>query len=219
MYLKRNSMNKFWPLPNKGTKYLAVANHNLKNSVPLIIVLRDILKLVKTKKELRKSLNEKKIMINSKVIKETNFPVQLFDIITLTDSKKYFKAELSDKKKIVLNEIKESKTKTKTYKVIGKKILRKGIVQLNLLYGKNILIKANEKIKSDDSIIINLKDNKVVKIIEMKKGTEGYVYDGKYASKSGVIEDIIERGGRKLARIKTKKEKINVWIKNVIAIK
>ena len=33
------------------------------------------------------------------------------------------------------------------------------------------------------------------------------------------IEEIIERGGKKLAKISSKKGKINVWIKNIIVIK
>ena len=42
MYLKRNCIGKFWPVPRKGTKYQAVATHDKNESIPLIVVARDI---------------------------------------------------------------------------------------------------------------------------------------------------------------------------------
>ena len=56
-------MPKIWPLKRKGNKYVVRPN-NLENSVPLIIIMRDILELVQNKKELQKVL--KSIMIIQK---------------------------------------------------------------------------------------------------------------------------------------------------------
>ena len=149
-YLKRNNFGKFWPIPRKGTTYVAVSSHNKKESIPLIIVMRDILKLVKTKKELRKLINEKQIKINGKEIRETNYPICLFDVLALDTLGKNYKAVLSEKKKFVFEEISGKEAKSKPYKVLSKKILAKGNVQLNLMYGKNIISK--EKVNIGDSI-------------------------------------------------------------------
>ena len=43
MYLKRHKIGKFWPVPRKGTKYLAVATHNKNDAIPLVVVVRDVL--------------------------------------------------------------------------------------------------------------------------------------------------------------------------------
>src|SRR3989344_4613496 len=99
MHLKRNKIGNFWPIPRKGNKYLAVASHNKNESIPLSVILRDILKLVKNKKELKRVLNEKQILINHKQIKETNYPVGLFDILTI--GKKNYKVVLSENKKMI----------------------------------------------------------------------------------------------------------------------
>ena len=66
-HVNRQNIGKFWAIPRKGTKYLAVSSNEKKESIPLIVVIRDILKIIRNKKELQKSMNEKKIKIeNSK---------------------------------------------------------------------------------------------------------------------------------------------------------
>ncbi|MBD3252460.1 hypothetical protein GF386_01895, partial [Candidatus Pacearchaeota archaeon] len=106
MHLKRNKIEKFWPIPRKGTKYLAIPKHNHKDSIPLIIIMRDLLGLVRNKKELKKIINEKKIKINNKEIRETNYPVSLFDVLSLESIGKNYKAILSENKKMFFHEVK-----------------------------------------------------------------------------------------------------------------
>jgi len=214
-YLKRQKIGKFWPIPRKGTKYLARSTHNQHESIPLVVVMREILKIVGSKKELKKLLNEKQILINHKEIKETNYPVNLFDVINF--SKKNFKAGLSENKKMKFEEISDKEAETKVYKILDKKVLRKGKTQLNLMQGKNII--TNEKAKTGDSVVVNLKDNKIVKILSMKKGKTGFALKGKHMGRFGEIINIMERGGKSIAKIKSKDENINVWVKNIIVIK
>ena len=115
-YIKRQKIGKFWPIPRKGTKYLAVSTHNKRSSIPLVVVMRDILELVRNSKELKKALNEKKVMINSKKIKEINYPVGLFDVISVNG--KNYRAVLSEKKKKIIKSkpLPESEGKNKEEK-------------------------------------------------------------------------------------------------------
>lgn len=216
MYLKRNKIGKFWPVPRKGTKYLAVPSHNKNESVPLIVVMRDILKLVKTKKELKKVLNEKKIQINYKEIREVNYPVCLFDIVSIPKIDKYYRVLLSKFKKITLEEISEKDAKTKVFKVINKKILLGKKIQLNLMHGINMI--SNEKVNTKDSIVLDLKEKKIVKIIPLEKGKNVFVIKGKHIGKKGKIEEIIKEGGKEIVKITFDNEKINVWTRNIILI-
>jgi len=216
-HLKRNKIEKFWPIPRKGTKYLAVATHNHLNSMPLCVVMRDVLKITKNKKELKKALNEKKILINNREIRETNYPVCLFDIITLKGLNKNYKATLSEIKKMFFKEVSRKETETKIYKIQGRKKLPGGKTQLNLMQGRNIL--SEIKVKVGDSVIINSEKNKVEGTIPLEKGKIGFTLKGKHAGSSGKIIDIIERGGKKIAKIEVEGKKINVWTRNIIVIK
>lgn len=218
-HINRQNIGKFWPIPRKGTKYLAVASYNQYESIPLVVVVRDILKIVRNKKELQRLINEKRIKINHKEIRNTNYPVCLFDIINLPDIKKNYKAIFSDKKKMIFEGIPDKEAETKIFKILNKKILAEKKVQINLMHGKNIISK--EKVNTGDSILLNLKDNKIIKIIPMEKGKNIFVIKGKHMGEKGKIDSIMERGGKTLAKIisdKAGKEKINVWIKNIIVI-
>jgi small subunit ribosomal protein S4e len=214
MHLKRKTIENFWSIPRKGTKYVAVPNHNQREALPLVIVMRDILKLVRNTKELKKLLHEKQVLINHKLVHETNYPISLFDILTLPLAKKNYKAMLSKNKKLILEEISEKDSNTKVFKVISKKILDGKRNQINLMHGKNILSK--EKVETGNSIIFDLKENKIVKIIPMEKSRTAYVIKGKHAGETGKINEIVERGGKKIAKISSESEKINVWIENII---
>ena len=215
-HLKRQKISKFWPVPRKGTKYLAVATHNKKESIPLVIVMRDVLKLVKNKKELKKLFNEKQVLINHKQIRETNYPVCLFDVISLPNAKKNYRANLSENKKIIFNEISDKDAGTRIYKVVGRKMLSKGKVQLNLMQGKNLI--SYEKLNNGDSIDLNLKDNKIIKPIPLEKDGTAFALKGKHAGSSGKIIEIMDRGGKKIAKILAGDKKINVWTKNIIMV-
>ena len=214
MHLKRNNMKNFWTVPRTGTKYLAVASHDKGTSIPLIIITRDILKLVRTKKELRKALKEKQVLINHKHTLDVNYPVSLFDILTFPSTKKNLKAVFSEKGKMIFKEVPNKEAETKIFKVIGKKVLNGGKLQVNLTNGKNILTK--EKLNAGDSVIFDLHTNKIVKIVHLEKGKSAFVIKGKHIGKHGKISEIIERGGKHLAKISVNDERINVWTKNLI---
>jgi small subunit ribosomal protein S4e len=217
MHLKRKTIENFWSIPRKGTKYVAVPNHNQRAALPLVVVMRDMLKLVRNTKELKKLLYEKQVQINHKIIRETNYPISLFDVLSLPLAKKSYKAVLSKNKKIIFEEVSDKESNSKVFKVLNKKVLDEKKVQLNLMHGKNIISK--EKVSTGDSIIFDLKENKILKIIPMEKGRSAYVIKGKHAGESGKINEIVERGGKKIAKISTNgegKDKVNVWIENII---
>jgi small subunit ribosomal protein S4e len=214
MHLKRKTIENFWSIPRKGTKYVAVPNHNQREALPLVIVMRDILKLVRNTKELKKLLHEKQILVNHKLVHETNYPISLFDILSLPLAKKNYKAILSKNKKLILEEVSDKDANTKVFKVINKKMLDGKRIQINLMHGKNIISK--EKVETGNSIVFDLKENKLVKIIPMEKGRNAYVIKGKHAGETGKINEIVERGGKNIAKISTQEDKINVWVENII---
>tara|TARA_Y100000034_G_scaffold53331_1_gene65478 strand:- start:60 stop:704 length:645 start_codon:yes stop_codon:yes gene_type:complete len=214
MHKNRHNMGNFWPVAKKGNKYVAASSHNNSNSVPLSVVMRDVLKMVRTTRELKKALNEKQIKISGKEIRDANYPVGLFDVVSAGGQD--FRVLLGENKKFKLEEAKEADKKV--VKIIGKKNLGKKGIQFNLMDGRNVLSKEGANV--GDSVIVSLKDGKIVKIIKMEKGNRGFVIHGKHSGVSGKIVDIVEQGGKHIAVIDDEghKEKINVWVRNVIVM-
>lgn len=215
MYLKRQNIGKFWPVPRKGKKYLAVASHEKERGIPLVVVARDILKVVKNKKELKKLLTEKAVMINEKIVRDTNYPLVLFDSLSFPHAKKSYRVILTGKK-IGMEEITEKAASVKICKIVGKKILNGNKIQLNLSNGRNIL--SSEKAEIGDFLLLDLKNNKIQKVIQLQKGTKIIVICGKNKGIQGKIKEIIMKDKKKIAEISTEKRTEKIEIKNIFVL-
>jgi len=211
-HLKRENIPKTWPIPKKGTKYVIKPNFNLKNGIPLLIVLRDMLKAVRNRKELKKAIYAKNVLINTKPARDEKDSIQLLDKITLVPSKKYYKLNLSDKGKYILDEIKENEDNQKIAKIINKKILKKKKVQINLSDGRNFISDISCNI--GDSVTIDFKKKTLEKCWPLKESANVIIFAGKHKGKRGKIIKL--KPERKMASIDTKREKINVLIKQMM---
>lgn len=213
-HLKREAMPKSWPIQRKGTALVVKPNSGLKNSLPVLIILRDVLKVAQNRKEVKKMIHMKNILLNGRKIRDEKEGVALFDVITLVPSRKNYKLTVLKNEKLNVEEIKESESKMKIAKIVDKKILKGKKIQLNLSDGRNFI--SNIKCKVNDSVLINLKDKKIEKCLPLGEKSEVIVFAGKHSGEKGKIENINTE--RKIAEINTGEEKINVLIKQLIVI-
>lgn len=211
-YLKRQQVPKNWPVPRKGTKYVVKPYSNLEKGIPLLIILRDMLKVAQNRKEVKRALHENKILINGRPARDEKNSAQLFDKITLVPAKKCYKVNLAENGKFMMEEIKESETDHKIVKVINKKVLKGKKTQLNLSDGRNFI--SDLKCSVGDSVSVNFKDKKIEKHLPLKENANVIVFAGKHAGKRGKILKLIEE--RKMVALKAKDEKINVLIKQIM---
>ena len=215
MHLKRQEVPKSWPVYRKGTKYVVRPNSDLKIGVPLLVVLRDLLKIVRNRKEARRVIFLKQVFLNNKVPRDEKNSVLLFDTLSLIPLKKNYKLDLSEKGKFELKEIGENELNKKAVKVVNKRVLKGKKVQLNLQDGRNIL--SDIKCEVNDSVLINFKEKKVEKCLPLKENSKAIVFAGKHSGKKGNINNIDKN--KKIVELETKdKEKINVLLKQIIII-
>jgi len=214
MHLKRQKIPKNWPIHRKGTKYIVRPNFNLKKGIPILILLRDMLKVCENRKEVRKAIHSKYILVNDKLVKNEKNSLALLDKLSILPSKKYYKLNLSKFGKFEIEEIREPDTHHKVAKIVDKKILKGKKVQLNLADGKNFL--SNLSCKVNDSVVIDFKEGKIKKCLPLKEKSNVLVFAGKHSGKRGIINKI--KPERKIAELEIGKEKINVLIKQFMVI-
>ena len=106
MHQTRQEATTRLPIERKGTKYIARASSDLENSVPVIIALRDILKLAKTKKEVKKMIIQKMLKINGREVIDQNESIKLFNLF---EADKAYVLKLSQTRKFFFEETKDSK--------------------------------------------------------------------------------------------------------------
>jgi len=186
MHIKKSKMPKSWPVPRKGRgkRFIAKPSHATKKSISLLFLLRDILGIAKTKKEAKFMTLNSLVKVNNKIRKDENFPVQVFDTVNLEKSKLNYRLEIVNKK-FNLKEISESESLEKVVKISGKKTLGKGKIQMNLDDGQNIISKDDFSV--GDSVVLNTKNFKVIKILPLKEGANVEIISGKHAGEKGKL--------------------------------
>ncbi|RKY00714.1 MAG: hypothetical protein DRP54_05040 [Spirochaetes bacterium] len=144
-HLKRHAMPKWWPVPRKTHTFVVKpmpGPHPWDKSVPLKIIIRDILGYAENSYEAKKILTAGKVLVDKKVRKEPNFPVGFMDVIEIPETKKFFRMDVNEKG-MGLREISEKESGMKLCKIIGKTVVKGGLFQINLHDGRNIILKRN----------------------------------------------------------------------------
>lgn len=203
-------MPKIWPLKRKKTRFATVpmpGPHPKRECIPLVVVIRDIFKFCETAKEAKKIIKNKEILIDGREITEEKFPVGMMDILKRKKKKENFMI-IPSKKGFEFKKISEKESGTKYFKIIGKRMLKKGM-QLNLHDGRNILLpgKDKDKYKVSDTLEISLKNKKVEKIIPYKDGAEVLIVRGRNRGVKGKIKELIIKSDLQGQRVKVEIDK------------
>lgn len=160
-------------------------------------------------------MNEGNVVINGKVRKNHKFPVGIFDILSVPILKVNYLVLMDKKGELSLQKISEEAASQKLCRVNGKRIIKNGAIQLNLHDGRNILPGAHGygvEIKTHDSLLISIPDNKIVQHLAYKEGSKVVVVGGRHSAQTGEIEEIrvIRSSQPNVVRIKPLEEELEV---------
>ena len=192
MTMKRLAAPKFWPIERKTKQYIVTPRpgpHPKNLSIPLAVVIRDILGYAHTIKEVKSALNKGNIKIDSKIKKDHAYPVGLMDIITIGEASyrvvPYYKG-------FNIIKIKQDESSNKLCRVRNKTCIGKK-TQINLHDGKNLLVENAEgnTYKTGDVIVLDTKKNSIKQHLKIEKGMSAIIIAGHSIGKIGKIEEII----------------------------
>jgi small subunit ribosomal protein S4e len=189
---KRLSVPKSWKIGRKGYKWVSTTRqgpHSQARSLPLGIIIRDILKLVDNSREGKRILSEGKVLVDGTPRKDLRFPVGLFDVITLPLINESFRMVQDEKGRLVLHKLNETNV-NKLCRIDNKTTLKGGKIQLNLSDGTNIL--GSNEYRTKDSLILSVPDKQVVKHLQFKVGNLAMVVGGQHSGEIGTIKEIRE---------------------------
>ncbi len=201
---KRISANKLTRIRRKEKTWVFKSRpgpHSGQKSDPLGVLIRDILEIAKTGKETRLILNSGNARVDGRVRKKPQFPVGLFDVISIGASGKgkesesaeflkHYRAVLDASGRLGLKEIGGQSAGMKLCKVLGKKAFSKGVFQLHTNDGRSFMEK-NNGIKPGDTIELGLPEQEVKKHYRLEKGNIVFVIAGKRIGSIGKITEVI----------------------------
>lgn len=209
-HLKRLTVPETWFIKRKEHVFITRPNpgkHSTRNSLPFVLLLKDFLNIASTTKEAKKLLVHKEILVDGIRQKDIKAPVGFMDTIHIKDTGKCYHVTFDRKGRICVTEISKDEAGLKTCRVIGKKKVKGGKVQINLFDGRNILAEKDEY-KPGDSLIIEVPSQKIVKHLKLEKGAHLIIIGGKNLGREGIVDSV--KGNR---LVYTSKEGRNITIK------
>jgi len=187
-HIKRVAAPKSWPINRKLSKWIyrpRSGPHKIEDSIPLGTILKEILNIVETNKEVKYILTNGYIKVNGKIRKDQKLPVGLMDIISYKS--KHHRILFNQKGKIVLVPIKAEESNILIKKITGKHSIKGNKIQFNFSDGTNLILD-NKNAKVSDTIIFE--DNKIKDCLKLEKGALIYITSGGQVGKIGVVDEI-----------------------------
>lgn len=187
MTLKRNVMPKFWKMQRKTNKFAVEplpGPHKKAVSMPLAVLLRDILKYSATVREAKYVLGQGLVKVDGIPRKDHQFAVGVMDIVSV-GSENYIM--MPGKKGIEPRRIKDA-TK-KLCKIKDSSIVKRGKVQLHLYNGWNLLSESDYK--PGDTLVMETGTANIKGVLKMKEGSHVVITEGKNSGMQGKIKKII----------------------------
>lgn len=179
-----------WPISRKEKYWIARPIPNgisYKFGMPLLLWLRDYLKISESKREAKYLVKHNKVFVNGQKINLYQ-PVGIFDVISIPDINKYYRVLINDKGKLYLKEIDEKESNIKIIRIIRKQTIKDNKIQVTGMDGRNFILDNN--VNTGDSIVYDFKDRKIVNILKMEKGSLIYIFDGAKVGEIGKLEEL-----------------------------
>ena len=204
MHMKRLTTPKTWHIRRKEGRFITrphPSGHPLSQSVPLVVLLRDLMHIVKDSREAKRVLAEKQVMIDGVVRKNPKFAVGLMDVIDIPKLKKVFRMSLDRKGRLAPVAIPASEKENKVCRIKVKKHIKGGQLHFGLHDGRSIFIKskAGNSYKTGDSVIIKVPEQKILKHLPVQEDMSIIVTSGKHAGEIGILKEV-KPGGNVLIK-------------------
>ncbi len=214
-HLKRISAPRTWPIKRKeGGRFIIKplpGGYKLEHTLPLAVVIRDLLGKALTRKEVKRILHNRLVEVDKRVRTRINHPVCFMDTIYFKEINEAYRLILNDKGKLSLITIPVEEAEKKIVRIEGKKHIRGGDIQLALSGGRTMIIKKEDKdkYKIGESLLIKLPSQEIIDQYKIENNSWIYIYKGKHAGKKGLLlgidEDLITlKVGEE--EVKTRKE-------------
>lgn len=194
MHLKRYLIPTYWRVAKKSKTFVTSPSpgpHKKSECIPLLVLVRDVLKFCETAEEGKKIIKRGEILVDKKVRKDHRFPVGFMDVVEIPKIKKFYRV-LVNKYGLYLEEINEEEASKKLCRIQGKRKVRNGLIQLNLHDGRNILTDKNDY-KTHDSLLIEIPSQKIIKHFAFEKNMPALIFSGRNKGIKGKVKEIYER--------------------------
>ncbi|KAL5292931.1 RpS4 family protein [Megaselia abdita] len=169
----------FAPRPSTGP-------HKLRESLPLMIFLRNRLKYALTGAEVTKIVMQRLIKVDGKVRTDPTFPAGFMDVVTIEKTGEHFRLVYDVKGRFTIHRISPEEAKYKLCKVRKTQLCHKGVPTAITHDGRSIRY-PDPLIKANDTIQLDLTTGKITDYIKFDSGNLCMITGGRNLGRVGTV--------------------------------
>jgi small subunit ribosomal protein S4e len=188
---KRLSVPKSWPVERKTETFTvkADAGPHGEAGVPLLVLLRDVLGYVDSRKEARYALGQDSVLVNGTPVSDEGRPIGMFDIVAFAEREEYYRVFPDEGGRLALTPIDADAAGSKLGKVVGKRQVPGGSFQLTMHDGQTIQVETGDY-RPNDSLVLDNETSEVVAHFPYEEGALVTAVDGAHAGEIGELAEI-----------------------------
>lgn len=215
-HLKRLPASKTFPIPRKHAKFTirpSPGPHQLNTCIPLLIVIRDILKCASNGREAKRIIATGNCWVDGRVVRDYRFPVGLMDVVTIPRLKGQFRILPHPETPFVLHPISEEEASIKLAKIVKKTVVRGGELQLNFHDGRNKLLREEtlevvepELCTVGSTLKMTVPAQQIQDILPLEPGVSALVTAGRNIGLQGQLLEFERQMGRGTAILQAAEE-------------
>ncbi|MFX1505549.1 MAG: 30S ribosomal protein S4e [Promethearchaeota archaeon] len=209
---KRLSAPIAYPIPRKHGIFTIKpypTRSTMDSSIPLGIVIREILGYAKTLSEVKKILSRRMIKVDGKVQTSYKSSMGPMDILEITKTDEYYRlTPYRGKRRFKLHPISKEDAHLKMQRIKRKQTVKKNLIQLTFHDGRNYLMDPEEEHKFPiselavkDSVMFNLEDRTIEDHYPFTEGNTALIMGGHNVGVVGKIQEIETQSGRRTRTI------------------
>jgi small subunit ribosomal protein S4e len=192
--LKRRAAPRTWTVPRKGTKWLkrpGPGPHAQDQSIPLLLVLRDVRRIVSSAREASILVRSGAVRVDGKVWKDLDRGLGLMDTLSFAPPlDAHFRVVKDRRGKLALVPIPAGEATVKIGRVRFKHAAKNGRVEVTLHDGRNLLVPASTPYRVGDSVKIAVPDQKVVEHLPLAPGALAFVAGGSHVGELARVDRV-----------------------------
>jgi len=189
-HLKRLNAPSHWMLDKLGGRFAprpSTGPHKLRESLPLIILLRIRLKYALTRKDVTKILMQRLIKVDGKVRTDVTYPAGFMDVISIPKTKEFFRLIYDVKGRFQIHRITPKEAEYKLCRVKNVSKGKKGIPYLVTHDGRTIRY-PDPSYTINDSVKVNIATGKITDHLHFEVGNLVMITGGRNLGRVGVLE-------------------------------
>jgi len=196
-HLKRLNAPKHWmlskmdgiwaPRPSQGP-------HKLRESLPIILILRNRLKFALTGKETKMICMEKHVKVDGKVRTDPHYPAGFMDVVEIPKAGEQFRLIYDTKGRYALHRISDEEKKFKLCRVKRQELSLKKVPYIATHDGRTIRY-PDPAVKVNDVVKIDIESGKITQHFKFESGSLVMITKGRNTGRVGTIVHIEHHPG------------------------